>query len=119
MAWLSEDADASLQTSPVCWADQRAEKGESLGSMDGFCRNDLLILVRTSIPSTPGCLFEAAGSGRGKKVMIDTSALDGLRGVAALHVAVGHYSGENFDTDLVGGQAMGLFYILSGFVMSF
>ena len=51
--------------------------------------------------------------------MIDTSALDGLRGVAALHVAVGHYSGENFDTDLVGGQAIGLFYILSGFVMSF
>jgi hypothetical protein len=48
----------------------------------------------------------------------DTSALDGLRGFAALHVAISHYIGfSSIGFDLCGGQAMGLFYILSGFVM--
>ena len=49
---------------------------------------------------------------------LDTKALTGLRGFAAFHVMIGHYFvfGE-LRQDLLGGQAMGLFYVLSGFVM--
>ncbi len=48
----------------------------------------------------------------------DTSALDGLRGFVALHVVISHYTGfSSIKFDLCGGQSMGLFYILSGFVI--
>ena len=40
-----------------------------------------------------------------------------LRGLAALHVAVGHFSTFGLGVDLLGGSAMTLFYLLSGFVM--
>ena len=52
------------------------------------------------------------------KDKLDTSALDGLCGLAALHVAVGHYfMFSEPGLDLPAGQAMGLLYILSGLVM--
>jgi len=44
--------------------------------------------------------------GKESKERLDTSALDGLRGLAALHVAVGHYCGfSDLHQDLSGGQA--------------
>ena len=49
---------------------------------------------------------------------IDTKALTGLRGVVALHIAIGHYSGDGLGVDLVGGASLPLFYILSGYIMT-
>lgn len=54
-----------------------------------------------------------------KKRRVDTSALTGLRGVAAMHVALGHhFQNSCFQMDLYGGAAMPFFYLLSGFVMA-
>ena len=53
------------------------------------------------------------------KGRVDTLALTGLRGFAALHVAVGHYcSISPAHVDLIGGASMSFFYLLSGFVMT-
>ena len=50
---------------------------------------------------------------------VDTSALTGLRGCAALHVALGHVCiFSEIGVDLLGGAAMPFFYLLSGFVMT-
>eukprot|EP00439_Symbiodinium_sp_Y106_P069380 s810_g11.t3 len=50
---------------------------------------------------------------------VDTLALTGLRGLAALHVAFGHYiAGSPIHVDLIGGASMSFFYLLSGFVMT-
>ncbi|CAE7710495.1 unnamed protein product, partial [Symbiodinium microadriaticum] len=50
---------------------------------------------------------------------VDTLALTGLRGLAALHVAFGHYiAGSPLHVDLIGGASMSFFYLLSGFVMT-
>jgi peptidoglycan/LPS O-acetylase OafA/YrhL len=44
--------------------------------------------------------------GKESKERLDTSALDGLRGLAAIHVAVGHYCAfSDLQQDLSGGQA--------------
>jgi peptidoglycan/LPS O-acetylase OafA/YrhL len=50
---------------------------------------------------------------------LDTKSVDGLRGLAALHVACGHmlFFSREPNVDLVGGTSMGLFFIISGFVM--
>ena len=48
---------------------------------------------------------------------LDTRALGGLRGLAVLHIAIGHYT-LPLDLDLMGGASMGLFYALSGFVLT-
>jgi len=54
-----------------------------------------------------------------KEGRVDTLALTGLRGFAALHVAVGHYcSFSPLHVDLIGGASMSFFYLLSGFVMT-
>ena len=53
------------------------------------------------------------------KVRLDTSALDGLRGVAALHIALGHYAANVAGVDIMGGSSIGAFYTISGFVMVF
>eukprot|EP01043_Picozoa_sp_COSAG02_P043297 COSAG02_NODE_3760_length_6272_cov_13.055565_2_plen_478_part_00 len=53
------------------------------------------------------------------KRRVDTSALTGLRGVAAMHVALGHhFQNSDFKMDLYGGAAMPFFYLLSGYVMA-
>ena len=44
---------------------------------------------------------------------IDTRALDGLRGLAAIHVVVGHFLSSGFP-----GMEMSLFYLLSGFTLA-
>eukprot|EP01043_Picozoa_sp_COSAG02_P026806 COSAG02_NODE_1555_length_11948_cov_28.444932_4_plen_515_part_00 len=50
---------------------------------------------------------------------VDTAALTGLRGMAAMQVALGHMTaGSNMRLDLLGGAAMPFFYLLSGFVMT-
>ena len=50
---------------------------------------------------------------------VDTSALTGVRGLAAIHVAAGHmFSFSTLRLDLIGGAAMPFFYLLSGFVMT-
>jgi len=51
---------------------------------------------------------------------IDTDALTGLRGLVALHIAIGHFSsfGGEPPVDLLGGASMSFFYLLSGFVMT-
>ena len=50
---------------------------------------------------------------------VDTSALTGVRGLAAMHVAAGHmFSFSTLRLDLIGGAAMPFFYLLSGFVMT-
>jgi hypothetical protein len=50
---------------------------------------------------------------------VDTAALTGMRGLAALHVACGHYSAFSaLELDLLGGAAMPFFYLLSGFVLT-
>eukprot|EP01045_Picozoa_sp_COSAG04_P019121 COSAG04_NODE_1826_length_5485_cov_2.733569_8_plen_650_part_00 len=52
-------------------------------------------------------------------VRVDTDALTGLRGLAALHVAVGHFClFSEIGVDLMGGASMPFFYLLSGFVMT-
>ena len=57
-----------------------------------------------------------------KKKRVDTSALTGLRGLAALQVATGHaVSGTNLwggGVDLIGSAAMPFFFLLSGFVIT-
>ena len=63
MVWI--DGDASLEKIPVCWADLAAEKGASLGAIDFMRTDDVIIRVKTSVPSKPGCLFEAGGAGQG------------------------------------------------------
>eukprot|EP01052_Picozoa_sp_SAG31_P047706 SAG31_NODE_9669_length_1243_cov_4.789336_2_plen_78_part_01 len=46
---------------------------------------------------------------------VDTAALTGLRGLAALHVALGHYTSmSDLNLNLCGGVAMPFFYLLSG-----
>lgn len=50
---------------------------------------------------------------------VDTAALTGLRGMAAMQVALGHMTaGSNMRLDLLGGAAMPFFYLLSGFIMT-
>lgn len=51
-------------------------------------------------------------------VKIDTASIDGLRGVAALHVAIGHMFYFTIGLDFGGGISMGLFFIISGVVMT-
>ena len=60
------------------------------------------------------------------RVRLDTSALDGLRGLAAWHIALGHYVANCTGTDtfahgldLMGGASIPAFYTVSGFVMVF
>lgn len=59
-------------------------------------------------------------SGKGARApKIDTAALTGVRGLAALHVALGHIFGlSTLRQDLIGGAAMPFFFLLSGFVMT-
>ena len=49
---------------------------------------------------------------------IDTVALNGLRGIVAMHIALGHYSGFGLGIDLIGGASLPLFYLLSGYIMT-
>ena len=50
---------------------------------------------------------------------VDTGALTGLRGLAAMHVACGHiFMQSDLRADLIGGAAMPFFFLLSGFVMT-
>ena len=60
----------------------------------------------------------AAAAGAGDRV--DTAALTGLRGFAALHIAVGHYGlfAGWLQVGLFGGWSLSLFYLLSGFVLT-
>lgn len=55
-------------------------------------------------------------------VRLDTTSIDGLRGLAALHIAFGHClmasQGTTNSIDLMGGASMGLFFIISGFVLT-
>ncbi|CAK8988830.1 unnamed protein product [Durusdinium trenchii] len=57
-----------------------------------------------------------------RKVPIDTAAVDGLRGFAVFHIIVGHLfiyvPTKPGGLYLMGGGSMGLFYIISGFVMA-
>eukprot|EP01048_Picozoa_sp_COSAG05_P006961 COSAG05_NODE_474_length_9484_cov_8.277784_1_plen_612_part_00 len=57
-----------------------------------------------------------------KKKRVDTSALTGLRGLAALQVAAGHIAPlTNLwggGVDLIGSAAMPFFFLLSGFIMT-
>ena len=56
---------------------------------------------------------------RPRRPRVDTRALTGVRGLAALHVALGHMlSFSDLRVDLIGGAAMPFFYLLSGFVMT-
>ena len=49
---------------------------------------------------------------------IDTTSLTGLRGFAALHVAMGHHVSKVPELGFIyGGTAMPFFYLLSGFIM--
>lgn len=54
-------------------------------------------------------------------VRIDSASLNGLRGLAALHVAVGHFfifsKEPTQGIDFIGGVAMPFFFLISGFVM--
>jgi len=50
---------------------------------------------------------------------IDTDALTGLRGLVALHIALGHmFMYSKLGIDLQGGMSMSFFYLLSGFIMT-
>ncbi len=49
---------------------------------------------------------------------IDTDALNGLRGIVAVHIAVGHYCAFGLGVDLLGGTSLSLFYLLSGYIMT-
>ena len=52
------------------------------------------------------------------KIRVNTKSLDGLRGCAALQVALGHiFMASSFGIDFIGGNAMPLFFLVSGFVM--
>lgn len=62
--------------------------------------------------SAPGAQCEQ----RLRRGRLDTSALTGLRGLVVLHIALGHFT-LKFGLDLMGGASMGLFYLLSGFVL--
>ena len=52
------------------------------------------------------------------KRKIDTGALDGLRGLAALHVMCGHWTRHWTKQDLQPSLEMPLFYLLSGFTLN-
>ena len=52
------------------------------------------------------------------KVKVNTLSIDGLRGCAAMQVALGHiFMSSPLGMDLIGGNAMPLFFLVSGFVM--
>jgi hypothetical protein len=75
------------------------------------------------LPPTPGDHFVGGAIGKTgaatQMKRVDTAALTGLRGLAALHVALGHmFAFSDLRFDLVGGAAMPFFYLLSGFVMT-
>ena len=59
----------------------------------------------------------AEETAKATKEQLDTKALDGLRGLAAFHVMISHYSADALGLDLLGTMAMGLFYTLTGFVL--
>ena len=54
-----------------------------------------------------------------KALRLDIRALDGLRGIASLHIAVQHYVDylSPGGPDLMGSGTVTLFLVLSGFVM--
>jgi hypothetical protein len=84
---------------------ERTRRGSSV--QDEEAQPVLLARQAVAVPPQP----------RAKR--IDTSALTGLRGLAALHVAMGHYFGmSTLRQDLIGGAAMPFFFLLSGFVMT-
>jgi peptidoglycan/LPS O-acetylase OafA/YrhL len=55
-----------------------------------------------------------------KALRLDIRALDGLRGIASLHIAVQHYVDylSPGGPDLMGSGTVTLFLVLSGFVMA-
>lgn len=57
---------------------------------------------------------------RGEATMLFTKALTGVRGIASLHIGLGHalVYARGVGIDLMGGGSMGLFFIISGFVMT-
>ncbi|CAJ1328202.1 unnamed protein product [Effrenium voratum] len=78
------------------------------------------VSAREGLNGTAGTALNGATAASGlMKGRVDTLALTGLRGFAALHVAVGHYaSASPLHVDLIGGASMSFFYLLSGFVMT-
>eukprot|EP00747_Dinoflagellata_sp_TGD_P167967 gnl/TRDRNA2_/TRDRNA2_193368_c0_seq1.p1 gnl/TRDRNA2_/TRDRNA2_193368_c0~~gnl/TRDRNA2_/TRDRNA2_193368_c0_seq1.p1 ORF type:complete len:517 (-),score=40.35 gnl/TRDRNA2_/TRDRNA2_193368_c0_seq1:26-1576(-) len=115
---LSEQEEPGQQGQPV---QQEMGAGDHKGQQDcqtgdmrhqenGQCGPELEIEM-VHLKSTSGRL-------------LNTSSLDGLRAIAVFHIIFGHHSMytnwndrhyEGFD--LMGGVSMGLFYIISGFVM--
>ncbi|CAK9116538.1 unnamed protein product [Durusdinium trenchii] len=84
--------------------------------------NVFFCIPRRSDPASPAAsegVSEAQQGLRQKEGRVDTHALTGLRGFAALHVALGHYCAISpVHVDLIGGASMSFFYLLSGFVMT-
>ena len=89
--------------------DERARRGSSTQS---------IVVPSVAVLSSDESAVPAAAP-RPRKPRVDTAALTGLRGMAAMQVALGHMtSGSNMRLDLLGGAAMPFFYLLSGFVMT-
>eukprot|EP00931_Biecheleriopsis_adriatica_P077132 TRINITY_DN50752_c0_g1_i1.p1 TRINITY_DN50752_c0_g1~~TRINITY_DN50752_c0_g1_i1.p1 ORF type:complete len:523 (+),score=80.02 TRINITY_DN50752_c0_g1_i1:159-1571(+) len=107
-----ESSPSTLQ-----WPEQAAESCTILFLLASICIFNFVFCCRPKAGEEliPGAR-ELRPEGRER---VDTGALTGLRGLAALHVAFGHYaSGSKFQLDLIGGASMSFFYLLSGFIMT-
>jgi hypothetical protein len=92
-------------------ADGRARRGSSTQSA---------LAASPAVATSSAMPTESAHSPvKPRRPRVDTAALTGLRGMAAMQVALGHMTaGSNLRLDLLGGAAMPFFYLLSGFVMT-
>ena len=53
---------------------------------------------------------------KGGTERVDTLALNGLRGIASLHIMLFHYCSRAYDISLGGGLLMPLFFVISGYI---
>jgi len=97
VVWVSEGG--SRQKLPTCWPDLAAEKFDELGRMDGWSTGDAVLRVETSLPSTPGCLFEAGGTYQGTFVGLVPSSDD--KGSLSFRFAAGDGSKAKDKSDAV------------------
>ena len=104
-------AGANPRTVPtlVSSTEDRARRGSSTQSARA---GSAAVAISNETPTGSALL-------KPRRPRVDTAALTGLRGMAAMQVALGHMTaGSNMRLDLLGGAAMPFFYLLSGFVMT-
>ena len=97
----------------------QSKEAQAVVALGGEPQWRAAVAIDRSIPPEPDTGPAATAPVKPRMKRVDTAALTGLRGLAAVHVACGHiFIGSTLGQDLIGGAAMPFFFLLSGFVMT-